>query len=84
MKLTSKQKLWIAKAWINFSLGLMILALAGLLGLMGWGLWSIIPPEMFLIFGVLAAGVSLIWLLIFLYEKAENYVEAHGGDARNE
>ena len=35
MKLTSKQKLWIAKAWVNFSIGLMILALVGLVGLMG-------------------------------------------------
>lgn len=79
MKLTSKQKLWIAKAWINFSIGLMILALVGLVGLMGWGIWSLVPPEVLFIFGIVAAGLAVIGLLIFLFEKAENYVEAHGG-----
>ena len=79
MKLNTKQKLWIAKAWINFSIGLMILALVGLVGLMGWGIWSLIPREVLFIFGVIAAGLALIGLLIFLFERAENYVEANGG-----
>jgi len=79
MKLTSKQKLWIAKAWINFSIGMMVLALIGLVGLMGWGIWSLVPPEVLFIFGIVAAGLALMGVLIFLFEKAENYVEAHGG-----
>jgi hypothetical protein len=79
MKLSTKQKLWIAKAWINLSIGMMVLALVGLVGLMGWGIWSLVPPEVLLIFGVVAAGLALIGALIFLFEKAENYVEAHGG-----
>lgn len=83
MKLTSKQKLWIAKAWINFSIGLMILALAGLVGLMGWGIWSLVPHEVLFMFGIVAAGLALIGLLIFLFERAENYVEVHGG-SKNE
>lgn len=83
MKLTSKQKLWIAKAWINFSIGLMILALVGLVGLMGWGIWSLVPREVLFIFGIVAAVLAVIGLLIFLFEKAENYVEAHGS-SKNE
>lgn len=79
MKLTSKQKLWIAKAWINFSIGMMILALVGLVGLMGWGIWSLVPHEVLFMFGIVAAVLAVIGLLIFLFEKAENYVEAHGG-----
>lgn len=79
MKLTSKQKLWVAKAWINFSIGMMVLALVGLVGLMGWGIWSLIPHEVLFIFGVAAAGLAVIGLLIFLFEKAENYVEANEG-----
>ena len=79
MKLTSKQKLWIAKAWINFSIGLMILALAGLVSLMGWGIWSLVPHEVLFVFGIAVACLAVIGLLIFLFEKAQNYVEAYGG-----
>lgn len=82
MKLNTKQKVWIAKAWINFSIALMILALVGVLGLMGWGIWSLVPHEVLFIFGVVAAGLAVIGLLIFLFEKAENYVAAHGGPGK--
>lgn len=79
---TVKQKLWIAKAWINFSIGLMILALVGLVTLMGWGLFSMLPPEALIVFGWIALAVGVVGLLAFLFEKAENYIEAHGGSKK--
>jgi len=82
MKLSTEQKLWIAKAWINFSIGMMILALVGLVGLMAWGIWSLVPHEVLFVFAVAAAGLAVIGLLIFLFEKAENYVAAHGGSRK--
>lgn len=79
MKLTSKQKLWVAKAWMNTVLWFFISLLAIPPLMLVW--WVLGKIEWRIIFAIVA-GATVFFSLLWVTQKADNYIDNHGGWAK--
>lgn len=76
MKLTSKQKLAVAKAWINIVIVTLSAIVLGLVGLLFWWIAGLVEWKIIL---AILAGAIVFFSLLWITEKAETYIDKHGG-----
>lgn len=76
MKLSTKQKLWIAKAWMSIVL-LFLMSLLAFPAVMG--LWWVLGQIEWRIIFAIVAGATVFFSLLWVTHKADNYIDNHGG-----
>lgn len=76
MKLSTKQKLWIAKAWMNTVMWTLVAILAFLLVMLIWWIGNLV--EWRIVFAI-SAGATVFFSLLWITHKADDYIDGHGG-----